>query len=319
MEFIVTDLKEITVPALKYIYPFLAILIVVEFVKARHLYNLKESLSGFGIAAGASLVAFFSKFYEVALITLFFTLFEPLRESLLGYSSFGWAWYVWIIAIFCDDFSFYWHHRLSHNIRLLWAAHVPHHSGMMFNLTISIRNGWFITLYKPIFWIWMGIIGFEPLMIAAAIIINSAYQFFLHSQLVPSLGPIEKVFNTPYVHQVHHSSNLEYLDKNHGGIFTIWDRLFGTWQDVDPNIKPVYGVLHGPKNYNPIEANIHEFRDIWNDLKKARSAREVFGYIFGPPGWSPDGKSMTAKEIQRELQLAKLENRTPNIGEVKAV
>ena len=285
---------------LRYVYPIFIILMVIEYFMARHLFDLKESLSGFAIAIGASLVAFFTKVIAFGIFVLFFNLFKELRVEYLGYESMGWAWYIWILALLADDFSFYWHHRFSHSVRLLWAAHVPHHSAHSYNLTIGIRNGWFVTFYKSIFWLWIPIIGFEPVMVATCLIINGIYQFFLHTQLVPSLGRIEKVINTPYLHQVHHSSNLEYLDKNHGGILIIWDRIFGTYQQIIPEVTPKYGILKDPHTYNPVLLNTHEFIGIWKDMKKSSSILNKLKYIFYPPGWSHDGSSKTAKELKHE-------------------
>ena len=184
-----------------------------------------------------------------------------------------------------DDFNFYWHHRLSHNIRPT--------VGLLISLTIMLItltwvspyvSGWFITFYKPIFWLWMPLVGFEPVMVGTALIINAAYQFFLHSQLVPSLGWYEKVFNTPYIHQVHHSSNVEYLDRNHGGMLIIWDKIFGTYQPVMKDVKFKFGVVHGPKTKSPIEANTHEFKSIWEDMKKSPRLIDKLRYIFDAPG-----------------------------------
>ena len=287
---------------MKFIYPVLIALLVLEYLNAKHLFHLKETLASFGIAFGASVMATFTKVAALGVFTYIFELTRPLRAEFLGYETIGWAWWAWILCVICDDFSFYWHHRLSHNIRLLWAAHIPHHSAHQFNLTVSIRNGWFVTLYKPIFWLWLPLVGFEPFMIATALIINSVYQYFLHSQLVPSLGWYEKVFNTPYVHVVHHSSNTEYLDRNHGGILLIWDKLFGTYQGIIKGLKPKYGVLHGPGNYNPITANTHEFASIWKDTRKSSKLKDKLMYIFGPPGWSHDGSTLTAKQMQAKMQ-----------------
>ncbi|MEL6561515.1 MAG: sterol desaturase family protein [Bacteroidota bacterium] len=286
-----------------YIYPVLILVMVVEYLTVRENYHLKDSLAGFGIAAGASVIAIITKYYAFLVFGVVFDFFEPLRQQVFGYSSLGWAWWVWILCILGDDFNFYWHHRLSHTVRLLWAAHVPHHSSNNFNFAVSIRNGWFITFYKPVFWLWLAAIGFEPAMIAAALIINATFQYFLHTQTVKSLGWFGKIVNNPYVHQVHHSSNREYLDKNHGGIFLFWDHVFGTYQDVIKGIEPKYGILKDPKTYNPVTLNIHEFRDIFRDVKKAKSFKEALMYIFGPPGWSPDGSTLTARQIQRRLKM----------------
>lgn len=292
-----------------YVYPIFLGLLLLEFFKAKELYNLKETWASFVILVGATLVRVFTNVFEITIYLYLFHLAEPLREHYLGYSTLGFAWYVWLICLLADDHNFYWHHRLSHNIRLLWAAHLPHHSAKTFNLTVSIRNGWFVTLYKPIFWLWMPLVGFEPIMIATILIINSFYQFFLHSQLVPSLPLYERVFNTPYIHTVHHSSNTPYLDKNHGGILTIWDRLYGTWQHPIKGVVPKYGISHDPGTDDPIKHHLFEFQEIWKDVKKAPGLKNKFMYIFGPPGWSHDGSSMTSKQLQKELAQAEAEGR----------
>ena len=291
--------------AAKYLIPFYILLIIIEYFKARDNYNIKESASSFVIAGVSTGIAFFTKVWAFLVFVFVFEISKGIRMEFLGYETIGFAWYTWILCLICDDFNFYWHHRLSHTIRLLWAAHIPHHNANTFNFTVSIRNGWFITFYKPIFWLWMPLLGFEPVMVAACLIVNAAYQFFLHTQLVPSLGFIGKIFNNPYVHVVHHSSNVEYMDKNHGGILIIWDRLFGTYQEPIKGIKPKYGVTKGPGTLNPIIANTHEFKNIWNDLGRSPKWKDKMMYIFGPPGWSHDNSSKTARQLQDELKRDK--------------
>ncbi len=298
-----------------YLYPIFLALIIWEYIQARELYDLKESLSGFVIGIGATIIRVVTNVFEITLYMFLFWWAAPLREEFLGYTSLGFAWYIWLICAIADDHNFYWHHRLAHNVRVLWAAHLPHHSGRKFNLTISIRNGWFITLVKPIYWLWMPLVGFEPIMIATCLIANAFYQFFLHSQLVPSLGWYEKVFNTPYIHVVHHSSNVEYLDRNHGGILVIWDKIYGTWQKPIKGIVPKFGISHDPDTNNPITHNLFEFQEIWHDVKKAPGLRNKLMYIFGPPGWSHDGSSMTSKQLQDELATARAEGRPAPVHE----
>jgi len=298
---------------MKYIYPVLVGFMILEFILAKENYTRKDSLAGFGIAAGASVIASFTKVFTVLVVFQWiFDFFEPLRLEYFSYSTIGWVWWIWPICIICDDFNFYWHHRFSHTIRVLWAAHLPHHSSNNYNMAVSIRNGWFVSFYKPIFWLWMAIVGFEPIMIGYAMIVNGTYQYFLHTQLVKSLGFIGKIFNNPYTHQAHHSSNVVYLDKNHGGILMIWDHMFGTYQDILPDVKPKYGILKDVGTFNPIRLNTHEFEAIFKDVRKAKSIKEVWMYVFGRPGWSPDGSSQTVKEMQAEA--AKI--RTQIISEV---
>ncbi len=285
-----------------YIYPFLAVLLIVEFMIAREQFIKKETWGSLAIALGATLMASAMKLVALTILIFVFEATKDLRLDLLGYETFGWAWYVWIFAILGDDFNFYWHHRLCHEVRLLWALHIPHHNSETFNFTVALRNGWFMFFWKPSLWLWMPLVGFEPVMIATALIINSTYQYWLHTTMIPSLGILEKVFNSPYLHVVHHSSNVEYMDKNHGGILVIWDRIFGTYLKPIKGLTPQYGVTKGPGSYNPFIANVHEFGNIWKDVSKVDRWADKIKYIFYPPGWSHDGSTITAKEMQ--LQLA---------------
>lgn len=294
---------DITNPML-YAVPLFPLFIFLEWLltrKEKNYWHWKDFLSSISMGAGSLL---FGPFTKMAAIIAFGFLFEATKEwrlETLGYEQVPWAWWGWVLVMLCDDLSFYWHHRLSHTVRVLWAAHVVHHSSEHFNYGTSVRNGWFTIIYKPMFWMWLPLLGFHPIMIATAISLNAVYQFFLHSEKIPSFGPLEKVFNTPYLHQVHHACNVNYLDRNHGGILVIWDRLFGTFQDVDPNEKPKFGVLHPPQSYNPLVIATHEYSGILQDLKTAKTWKERFFYVFGPPGWSPDGSRKTAKQMQWEL------------------
>jgi hypothetical protein len=103
------------------------------------------------------------------------------------------------------------------------------------------------------------------------------------------------------MHQVHHARNIEYLDKNHGGFLNIFDKIFGTWKELDDGIDVEYGVIHSPNSYNPVVILTHEFKDIWMDVKKAKRFRDKFMYIFGPPGWSPDGSTLTVRQQQQQF------------------
>lgn len=272
--------------AIKYVFPAFVIFMLLEYLMAKQLFDLKESLTGIVIALGASVITALTKATTFGIFLFLFEWSKPLRASVVGYESFGWGIGAWIAIVLLDDFCFYWHHRFSHTIRILWAAHIPHHSAKKFNFTIGIRNGWFIPFYKPIFWIWLPLIGFEPIMVVSATVVNAVYQFTLHTQLMPSWRWVGRIINNPYQHRAHHSCNPEYLDSNYGGIFLIWDHLFGTFVNVDDKIKQQYGVIHDPNTYNPIKVNTHEFEDIWKDVKKAQSWKDKLKYIFYAPGWT---------------------------------
>lgn len=152
---------------------------------------------------------------------------------------------------------------------------------------------------------WMPAIGFPPEMVLVCLGIEALWQFQLHSVYIPKLGFLEKFLNSHTMHQVHHSQNVEYLDKNHGGILNFFDKIFGTWKELDDNIEVKYGVIHSPESYNPIVILTHEFKDIWKDVKKVNKLSHKLMYIFGPPGWSHDGSTLTVKQQQALFEKQK--------------
>ncbi|CAM3620063.1 sterol desaturase family protein [Zobellia roscoffensis] len=270
----------------------------------KDLYVWKDFMASGAMGIGSAILGPLIKI--TVLITVFtytYEFFNPIvdgvRTNIMGYESFGYAWYVFVLCQLADDFTYYWFHRANHEVRLLWAAHIVHHSSDHFNLGTAIRNGWFTLLYKPFFYMWMPAIGFPVEVVIFALAIESFWQFQLHSQYVPKMGWVEKIFNTHTMHQVHHAQNVEYLDKNHGGFLNIFDKIFGTWKELDDDVEVKFGVIHAPKSYNPIVILTHEFKDIWADVKKAKKFSHKLMYIFGPPGWSPDGSTLTVKQQQR--------------------
>lgn len=187
------------------------------------------------------------------------------------------------VALIGWDFAYYWHHRWEHEVRLFWANHVSHHSSQKYNLSTALRQPWTpllgIVLYPP-----LALIGVAPWMILVAGGFNLIYQFWVHTEAIGRFPSwFEYVFNTASHHRVHHGSNGRYLDKNYGGILIVWDRLFGTFEQEQERV--VYGLTKNITTYNPLRIAFHEYAAIARDVRTARSAREVFGYVFGPPGW----------------------------------
>lgn len=276
-----------------------------------HLYEWKDlAASGFMGVGSALLGPLFKVIFAIVLFEGVYELCNPVnlegvRQNFLGFESFGYHWSIWLLCMLADDFTYYWFHRANHEIRVLWAAHIVHHSSDNFNLGTAVRNGWFTILYKPLFYMWMPAIGFPPEMVMVCLGIEALWQFQLHSVYVPKLGFLEKFLNTHTMHQVHHSQNVEYLDKNHGGILNIFDKIFGTWKELDDDIEVKYGVIHSPDSYNPMVILTHEFKDIWKDVKKVDKFSHKLMYIFGPPGWSHDGSTLTVKQQQELFQSKK--------------
>ncbi|MBQ0786575.1 MAG: sterol desaturase family protein [Oceanihabitans sp.] len=281
--------------------------------RSQKLYAWKDLGASVTMGVGSAIIAPLTK--TIAAIVLFnfiYNLFNPIEAgvhtNIMGYESFGYAWYIWFICQICDDFSYYWFHRQNHNVRFLWAAHIVHHSSNNFNLGTAVRNGWFTLFYKPLFYMWMPAIGFPPEMVVVCLGIESLWQFQLHTVYVPKLGIIEKVFNTHTMHQVHHAQNIEYMDKNHGGFLNIFDKIFGTWKALDENIEIKYGVTHAPNSYNPLVILTHEYKDIWNDMKKSKKWSHKFMYAFAAPGWSHDGSTLTIKQLRKQMKKQSLKS-----------
>jgi len=206
------------------------------------------------------------------------------------------SWSSWLVLLVLGDLCYYWFHRLSHDVRFLWAAHVNHHSSERYNLSTALRQSWTTPFTLMLFYWPLALLGFPPAMIIAGIAINTLYQFWIHTELIDRVGRAEAVLNTASHHRVHHGANPEYLDRNHGGILIVWDKLFRTFE---PEIAPVrYGLTKNIDTHNPFRIAFHEWVTMIQDVLGARTWKERVAYIFMPPGWSPDGSSLTSKQLR---------------------
>ena len=206
----------------------------------------------------------------------------------------------WSVLVLAEDFMFYWMHRVDHYCRFFWAVHVTHHSSEEFNLTVGFRSSVFQPLYRFVWFIPIALVGFDPLDIMFMYAATQIYGILIHTKTVGKLGPLEWVLSTPSHHRVHHASNIKYLDKNMGMILIIWDRVFGTFAKEEEEV--VYGLTTDIKTYNPITMVFHEWKAIYEDLKKQTSFKNKIMYVFGPPGWSHDGSRKTSSQLRAELK-----------------
>ncbi len=203
-----------------------------------------------------------------------------------------------------QEFCYYWFHRASHRVRWFWATHAVHHSpeqicfAAAFRLGITSRIAGSTVFYVP-----LAFLGFDPAVVLFSLTLNLLYQFWIHSETIPRLGPLEWVLNTPSHHRVHHARNLSYLDANYGGVLIIFDRLFGTFVP-ERNEEPCdYGLVTPMRSYNPIYVELHGWIGLLKDLRKARSLKTVAGYLFAPPGWAPGGGA-TTEDLRRQAGTA---------------
>jgi len=211
------------------------------------------------------------------------------------------VWWAFVLCFVLDDLAYYVFHRAGHRIRWFWASHVIHHTSRHYNLSTALRQTWTGTIALAfIFRLPLFFIGFPPEMVFFVVGLNLVYQFWIHTEAIDTLGPFEWILNTPSHHRVHHATNPKYLDSNYAGALIIWDRLFGTFVPEDKNEPCQYGVVYNIATYNPLRVAFHEWGAMVRDIISAQSIRDVLGYIFAPPGWSPDGSRMTTDKIKEK-------------------
>jgi len=225
----------------------------------------------------------------------------------------GWVWErrlftqsldnVWsVLLLFVGlEFFYYWYHRASHTTRWFWMAHSVHHSPNQFNLAAAYRLGWFGRFTgTSLFFTPLVLLGFTPATVLTALFLNLLYQFWIHADWIPRLGWLEYVLNTPSSHRVHHARNPEYLDANFGGVLIVFDRLFGTYVEERADLPCDYGLVSpAVSSRNPLVVNIQPWIGLVKDMASARLPTEAWMYLFGPPGWRPDGKGLTTAELRR--------------------
>jgi sterol desaturase/sphingolipid hydroxylase (fatty acid hydroxylase superfamily) len=213
----------------------------------------------------------------------------------------GWTWWAMLLCFFAEDMAYYWFHRIAHERRWFWASHIIHHSSQHYNLTTALRQTWTAVFsFSFIFWLPLVFIGFPPEMVLLFSAISLVYQFWIHTEVIDRMGPLEWVLNTPSHHRVHHATNPKYLDANYAGVLIIWDRMFGTFIPEDAAEKPRYGIVSNLGSFNPFRVAFHEWIGIARDVARAKSLREAIGFVFGPPGWSPDGSRKTSAILKAE-------------------
>jgi sterol desaturase/sphingolipid hydroxylase (fatty acid hydroxylase superfamily) len=210
------------------------------------------------------------------------------------------------LLVLGEELCYYWFHRVSHAVRWLWATHAVHHSPNDLNLAVAYQLGWTGELTGTlVFFVPLVLLGFPPGAVIGVLAINLLYQFWLHTRWIPKLGWFEWLFNTPSHHRVHHACNREYLGPdgmgaNYGGILIIFDRCFGTFVAERADVPCRYGLLKRLSSYNPLYVALHEWIAMGRDVAAARSWRDRFQYVFGPPDWRPSTEADRAARMNHE-------------------
>ncbi|MDT7831317.1 sterol desaturase family protein [Flavobacteriaceae bacterium S356] len=191
-----------------------------------------------------------------------------------------------ILCILLIDLLYYWEHRIEHQVRALWSYHSIHHSSPIYNYTTALRVSFIDSFITWVFYLPAILIGFHPYVVLLAVLFMLTYQFWLHTEIIGKLGWYEKVFMTPSQHRVHHGSDDIYLDKNYGAVLSIWDRMFGTYQEELH--RPTYGLTKQINTINPVKVHFIEYANIFRDLRKSKSFKEAWNYLVKHPGWQPN-------------------------------
>lgn len=224
----------------------------------------------------------------------------------MGEEGLGWQWdsgsaLNWLAGIFLYDFCYYWFHRISHERTFFWGSHVVHHQSEDFNLSTALRQTSTGIFTSWIFYLPLFLMGMPIEMYVSIASLHLIYQFWIHTQFVPKLGPLEWFLITPSNHRVHHAQNPRYVDRNYGGLLCVWDRLFGTFSEESEDEKIIYGITTPLRSWNPLWANLHVFATMLRDARHTRGLVNKMKVWTGRTGWRPADARERFPDIKCDL------------------
>jgi sterol desaturase/sphingolipid hydroxylase (fatty acid hydroxylase superfamily) len=280
-----------------YAIPFFVITIIIEVILTVKVkleeYEIKDASTSILMGLGHVFLGIITK----TMVLGIFLLLYKFRIFTISFT-----WWTWILLLFVEDLTYYWFHRISHESRLFWASHVVHHSSKKYNLSTALRQTWSGGFYTFIFWLPLILLGFHPVMVLVQMSISLIYQYWIHTELIKKMPKwFEAVFNTPSHHRVHHATNPQYLDRNHAGIFIIWDKFFSTFE---PEVeKPVYGLVQNIETFNPLKIAFIEWYQMVKDFFTSKTTIiNKFKYLIKPPGWKHDGTSILSNDLRKKWE-----------------
>lgn len=267
-----------------YAIPFFFLLIALELVvdhwRGVRTYRLADAINSLSAGVLSQALGLLTKALG---ILVYAVAFEQLALFRLDANE---LW-VWLLAFVFYDFCYYWNHRIGHERNVFWASHVVHHQSEEYNLSTALRQTSTGFLLSWIFYLPMALAGVPPLVFLTVAAMNLLYQFWVHTRHIPKLGWFEWVFVSPSNHRVHHAQNPVYMDRNYGGVFIIWDRLFGTFQEELDEEPVIFGVTTPLASWNPLWANVQFYVQLWRDAVRAGSWWDKLRIWFMPTGWRP--------------------------------
>ena len=262
--------------------PVFFALIALEYLvgraRGRNNYRLNDAVNSLSLGVMSQVVGLFTRLLAVGIYTAVYAtaaLWQLPADE----------WWVWALGVVVYDFCYYWNHRLGHESAIFWASHVVHHQSQEYNLSTALRQTSSGALLGWIFYLPMAICGFPPQVFIVAAIVDLLYQYWIHTEQVGKLGWFDRWFASPSNHRVHHAVNDQYLDRNYGGIFMAWDRMFGTFVEEDE--KCVYGTRAPLESWDPLWANVEVYADLARRSWQAVRWRDKLAVWLMPPGWQP--------------------------------
>lgn len=250
--------------------------------KGRLSYQLDDAINSVSLGMLSQIVGLLRGLVSLGLYTLVH------RHAALVQADAFWMHPVgWVLALVLYDLCYYWLHRKSHEVAVLWAAHVVHHQSQSYNLSTALRQTSSGFVFGWLFYLPMALLGVPPLVFAVVALVDLLYQFWVHTEQIGSMGRFDRWLCSPSNHRVHHATNDRYLDKNHGGIFMIWDHWFGTFSPEDPKEPCVYGTRAPLNSWNPLWANAQVYAHLWRTASVTPRWRDKIQVWLRPPGWLP--------------------------------
>jgi len=263
--------------------PIILILISIEFtisrIKRKDTYTFSDTVAN--LCCGI-----LERLFDTFFVILLYFAFDYIQLYITPFhipETIG----TWFIALIFADFLAYWHHRLSHEINFMWAAHGVHHQSEELNMTTVFRVSALAVLDRAFFFIWLPVVGFSSVYSISALVTIGLYQFLTHTRLMGKLGILEYIFVTPSHHRVHHATNPKYIDKNYGHVFIIWDKLFGTF--VPETEEPSYGIINGFNRSNTFSAYFGHWKSMFKKSRETHNLKHKFVVFFKHPDWLPEG------------------------------
>jgi alkylglycerol monooxygenase len=290
------DLIAASIP---FFFGLIGLELLVARARKRPLYRLSDSISDLSCGILSQLAGIFLVLLTV--VTYRWVEQHLAIQRFLPVPAWSPSPLAWVGVFLLDDLAYYWMHRASHGIAVLWAGHVVHHSSEEFNLTVALRQSSLHGLFTWVFYLPIAGLGVPVAMWLVCHAINLIYQFWIHTRAINRLGPLEWILNTPSHHRVHHGVNPEYQDRNFAGTFIVWDRLFGTFEPE--RAEPVYGITKPLGTWNPVRANLHVFQDIARHFRLATTWADRWRAVFAHPGWRPAalGPPVVPRPVSPEL------------------